>query len=220
MKQLLKQLMHLKLFLLFSLSIFFQFFYTLDADGKRLHESDYVYDETLSNGYVIIHNEKGYGLLSPQSEVVYAPRWSRIYEFRTSLGKVYVQIVRQDGEESWKRGLGDFKGNIIMPVIYKSIHSAPRRDLCVVEESENAKALYSLSRRKQITPCEFEKFCYLSEYIIAKRTGLRTLIHDNIAYIFFDYNGREVVAFASEEKVKVWLSSQNAHVPSQFDYYR
>lgn len=205
--------------LLFILPLILPFVGVLDTNGKRNLEQGYVVDETLSNGYMIIHNENGYGLLSPQSEIVYAPRWWRIYEFLTSSGKTYVQLIRQNGEESWKKGLADFKGNIIIPVIYESMHSAPRRDLCVVEESSNCKGLFSLSQKEQIIPCEFERFCYLSEYIIAKRTSLYTLIHEKIAYLIFDYNGREMAGFASEREVKAWLSAHNAYVPSHFDYY-
>ena len=171
-------------------------------------------------GYVLIHNEKGYGLLNPQSEIVYSPNWWRIYEFNSSSGDMYLMLVIQEGEgenASWRRGLGDFNGNIIMPVIYTYIHSAEYRDLCVVEQGCGSKGLFSIPLKREIIPCQFKRFCFLSDYILAQRTSLNTIIN-NSKYVIFDYNGNKMIACESEEEAHEWFSDHDVYAPSDFDY--
>lgn len=185
----------------------------LDAQGNRILECEYICDTFAHwNGYVLIHNEKGYGLLSPQSEVVYAPNWWHIYELNTSSGKTYLRLIRQEmDKEKWAEGLGDFSGKIVIPVIYTNLYPVSSRDLCIVERSgSGSRGLISLKLEAQIVPCQFDDFTYLADYIIAKRNviGFGSLNTIHTEYVIYSYEGQEIKNFSSKEQLQEWLSDE------------
>lgn len=193
----------------------------LDDKGKKILECDYVCDTFAHwNGYILIHNEQGYGLFNPKSKVVYTPNWYRIYEFNTSTGKTYLQLIRQEGEEGKekrKKGLGDFNGKVVMPVIYTDYRAAPCGDLCIVEQG-GSKGVFSIPQRKQIIPCEYECFSFIGDYILSRKTRFTSL--DNIfkEYVIYNNDGHNMFNCDSEENAQEWLSHHNVYASSSFDY--
>lgn len=166
----------------------------IENDGTRLLKEGYTLDTIPEwNGYIRIRsNNKGEGLLSPDGKIIYSPK---IYSGVLGFGHHTLLLHKIGSKGNTLEGLGDFDGNVLVPVLYEDLRFRQNlKEGYVVVKWQNSEGVYSFSDKKEILPCKYDFiFCTYDGYIATREhhySSLRSKV--DFIYRLYDYGGNEV----------------------------